>query len=81
MVSQANDAIQAEWVLDGNHRPRKKGVGRGLHQSDIICSTFGWLSEASETLEYGKAHDGYWDGEKFVNQDRICYIPQSKKCY
>jgi len=47
---------------------RKKGLGRGLHQSDVICSTIGWLREASKTLEYGKNYDGYWNGEMFVKQ-------------
>ena len=37
----------------------KKGVGHGLHQSDVICSTLGWLKDASQTLEYGKNYDGY----------------------
>lgn len=46
MTAQANDTNPKEWVLDGEHRLRKKGVGHGLHQSDVICSTKGWLSEA-----------------------------------
>jgi hypothetical protein len=43
-------------------------VGRGIHKSDVICSTVGWLEEASQTLEYGKNYDGYWTGELFVKQ-------------
>ena len=65
---QANDALEKSWVLGEEHPLRKKGVGRGLHQSDVICSTVGWLADASQTLEYGKNYDGYWMGELFVKQ-------------
>jgi hypothetical protein len=67
-TSQANDAPDKAWVLEDQHRLRKKGVGRGLHQSDIICSTVGWLSDASQTLEYGKNYEGYWNGKLFIKQ-------------
>jgi hypothetical protein len=65
---QANDGPKEGWVLEGEQPLKKKGPGRGLHQSDIICSTVGWLSDASQTLEYGKNYDGYWTGELFVKQ-------------
>jgi hypothetical protein len=65
---QANDGPKEGWVLKGEQPLKKKGPGRGLHQSDIICSPVGWLSEASQTLEYGKNYDGYWTGELFVKQ-------------
>ena len=65
---QANDGKGKSWVLDGEHPLKKKGIGRGLHQSDVICSTVGWLKEASQTLEYGKNYDGYWNGELFIKQ-------------
>jgi hypothetical protein len=68
MTVQANDAKERSWVLEDQHMLRKKGVGRGLHQSDIICSTVGWLEDASQTLEYGKNYEGYWMGEMFVKQ-------------
>jgi hypothetical protein len=67
-TSQANDAPEKAWVLEEQHHLRKKGPGRGLHQSDVICSTVGWLSDASQTLEYGKNYEGYWTGELFVRQ-------------
>jgi hypothetical protein len=67
-TSQANDSPAKAWVLGDEHRLRKKGVGRGLHQSDVICSTVGWLADASQTLEYGKNYEGYWTGELFVKQ-------------
>ena len=67
-TSQANDAPEKSWVLGDEHPLRKKGVGHGLHQSDVICSTVGWLVDASQTLEYGKNYDGYWTGELFVKQ-------------
>ena len=65
---QANDGPKAGWVMEGEQPLKKKGVGRGLYQSDVICSTFGWLREASQTLEYSKNYDGYWTGELFVKQ-------------
>ncbi|KAL1711796.1 hypothetical protein EV715DRAFT_214853 [Schizophyllum commune] len=58
----------AYWHLEGEFRLKPKGVGRGLHQSDFICSTVGWLKDASQTLEYGKNYEGYWNGELFVKQ-------------
>jgi hypothetical protein len=68
MTAQANDGMAMSWVWQGEQPLKKKGVGRGLHQSDVICSTKGWLREASQTLEYGKNYDGYWNGELFVKQ-------------
>ena len=71
MTSQANDDTTRRWVFEDQHALRKKGVGRGIHQSDVICSTFGWIPEASQTLEYGKNYEGYWTGELFVKQVMI----------
>lgn len=68
MTAQANNGKTQSWIFEGEQPLRKKGVGRGLHQSDVICSTYGWLPEASQTLEYGKNYDGYWTGELFVKQ-------------
>jgi hypothetical protein len=68
MTAQANDGKTKSWVLDGEHALKKKGQGRGIHHSDVICSTIGWLKEGSQTLEYGKNYDGYWTGELFVKQ-------------
>ncbi len=70
MTAQAHDGVKRGWVLDGDMPLKKKGPGRGLHQSDFICSTVGWLEDASVTLEYGKNHDGFWTGELFVKQVR-----------
>ncbi|KAI6008156.1 hypothetical protein F5J12DRAFT_719681, partial [Pisolithus orientalis] len=53
---------------------QKKGAGHGLHQSDVICLTVGWLQEASQTLEYGKNYDGYQMGELFVKQVLVFLI-------
>jgi hypothetical protein len=68
MTSQANDITSKMWVFEDQHRLRKKGVGRGLHQSDTLCSTVGWLDKGTQTLEYGKNYEGYWTGELFVKQ-------------
>ncbi|KAF9455568.1 hypothetical protein BDZ94DRAFT_1277919 [Collybia nuda] len=51
MTSQANDGVKRSWVLEGEHALKKKGVRRGMHQSDIICSTHGWIKKASQSLE------------------------------
>ena len=67
-TAQANDSRLKNWVFKDHHPLRKKGAGRGLHQSDVICLTVGWLEKASQTIEYGKNYDGYWTGELFVKQ-------------
>ena len=54
------------------HALKKKGVGYGIHQSDVICSTVGWFKLASQSLKYGKNYEGYWNGELFVKQ--VCYF-------
>jgi hypothetical protein len=72
VMMQANDGEKAGWVLDGEQPLKKNGAGRGLHQSDVICSTYGWLKGASVTLEYGKNYDGYWNGQLFVKQ--VCNL-------
>jgi len=68
MTAQANDITSKMWVLEDQHWLHKKGVGCGLHQSDTLCSTVGWLDEGSQTLEYSKNYEGYWTGELFVKQ-------------
>ncbi|KAG2153091.1 uncharacterized protein EDB93DRAFT_1239876 [Suillus bovinus] len=73
--AQANDSKEKSWVFEDQHALRKKEVGRGLHQSDVICLTVGHLVEASQTLEYGKNYDGYWTGELFVKQLKEKIIP------
>ena len=67
-TTQANDGKKKSWVHENEHALKKKGVGRGIHQSDVICSTTGWLKHASQSLEYGKNYEGYWNGELFVTQ-------------
>lgn len=68
MTCQSHDARKRYWAFENQHELRKKGVGRGIHTSDVICSTVGHLKAASQQLEYGKNYDGYWTGELFVNQ-------------
>lgn len=74
MTSQANDIMPKMWVYQQQYMLRKKGPGRGLHQSETINSVVGWLKGGSQTLEYGKNYEGYWTGELFVKQVRQCYI-------
>jgi hypothetical protein len=68
MTAQAHDGEKKSWVFEDHFPLRKKGAGRGIHQSDVVCSTVGWLKGASETIEYGKNHQGFWTGELFVKQ-------------
>jgi len=68
MTAQCNDDEKMSWIWEGEQPLKKKGVGRGVHQSEIICSTVGHLPEAGQTLEYGKNYEGYWTGELFVKQ-------------
>jgi len=68
MTAQAHDGDKWGWVLKGEQPLRKKGAGHGIHQSDFICSTVGWLKDANVSLEYGKNHDGFWNGSLFVKQ-------------
>ncbi|KAG1726480.1 hypothetical protein EDB19DRAFT_1897638 [Suillus lakei] len=74
-ASQANNDADKTWVCGDEHRLKKKGVGWGIQQSDVICSTVGYLTEASESLEYGKNHVGYWTGEHFIKQLHEKIIP------
>jgi len=46
-MTQANDGKKKSWVHENKHALKKKGAGRGIHQSDVICSTVGWLKLAS----------------------------------
>ena len=68
LTMQANDGEKEGWVLEGEQPLKKKGARRGLHQSDVICLTYGWLKGASVTMEYGKNYEGYCTGELFVKQ-------------
>ena len=67
----ANDGPKSSWVPNGEQPILKKGAGRGSHQSDVICSTYGWLKNAGVWLKYGKNYEGYWTGEMFVEQVRL----------
>ena len=69
-TNQTNDGPRQSWVYKGEYALENKGLGRGMHQSDVICSTIGWMQEASQSLEYGKNYEGYWNGEMFVKQVR-----------
>ncbi|KAJ3885508.1 hypothetical protein GG344DRAFT_59121, partial [Lentinula edodes] len=75
MVAQAHDGQKKGWVLEDNQPLKKKGPGRGIHQSDFICSTVGWLKDASVTLEYGKNHEGFWNCELFIKQLKEKFFP------
>lgn len=65
---QANDGLRKGWILDGEQPLKKKGVGCRIHRSDVICSMFGHLKDASQSLVYGVNYKGYWNGALFVRQ-------------
>ncbi|KII87813.1 hypothetical protein PLICRDRAFT_176579 [Plicaturopsis crispa FD-325 SS-3] len=81
MTCQQNDGPAKSWVLDGEHLLKKKGVGRGIHRSDVICSTYGHLKDAGQSLEYGKNYEGYWTGELFVKQLTEKIIPTFERVH
>ncbi|KAH9911953.1 uncharacterized protein BXZ73DRAFT_93304 [Epithele typhae] len=67
--------VKYSWVLNGEQPLKKKGPGRGLHQSEFICSSVGHLKDAGITLEYGKNHEGFWNGQLFVQQLKEKFLP------
>ena len=69
---QANDGKKMSWVHEKEHALKKKGAGRGIHQSNMICSTVGWLKSASQSLEYGKNYEGYTGGKDPYTQGAHC---------
>ncbi|KAJ7346460.1 hypothetical protein DFH08DRAFT_914543 [Mycena albidolilacea] len=71
---KANNADKSKWVLKGEMPIRKKGVGHGIHRSDIICSTVGHINDTGESMEYGKHYEGYWDGAQFIKQGHCAYL-------
>ncbi|KAJ7648920.1 hypothetical protein B0H17DRAFT_958733, partial [Mycena rosella] len=78
MTAQANNGQKAVWIMKGEKPIRKKGVSRGVHRSDIICSTFGHVVEAGQGIEYGKNYDSYWDGAQFIKQVWVINFPTLK---
>ena len=68
---QAHDGSSKVWVLDNQHKLRKKGAGRGVHRSDFIGPSKGWMREAGHGMHYGKGYDGYWTGEDVCKQVRL----------
>ncbi|KAG2065305.1 hypothetical protein BDR04DRAFT_1130431 [Suillus decipiens] len=75
MTAQANNNADKTWVCGDEHRLKKKGVGQGIQQSDVICSTVSYLTEALDSLEYGKNHEECWTGKHFIKQLRTKIIP------
>ncbi len=68
MTCQANDGKKKSWGPVDEQPLKKKGVGRGIHCSEVICSTVGWMKDAGESLEYRKNHDEWWTGKMFCKQ-------------
>ncbi|KAF7325461.1 hypothetical protein MKEN_00394400 [Mycena kentingensis (nom. inval.)] len=75
MTAQAHDGKKASWVFEGQQPLLKKGVGRGHHRSEFINSVDGHMAEAGVGLDYGKNHEGFWNGELFVKQVQEKFIP------
>jgi hypothetical protein len=74
MTSQANDGKAKSWMLDSEHAIKKKGMRHGIHQSNVICSTVGWLKKASQSMEYRNNYNGYWNGKMFMKQVQLFMI-------
>ena len=72
-MMQANDSQKKSWIMQGEQPLQKKDVDHGIHHLDVICSTVGWLKDASQTIEYEKNYNGYWNGEMFVEQVDITF--------
>ncbi|KAF8523101.1 hypothetical protein BU17DRAFT_75038 [Hysterangium stoloniferum] len=70
---QSNDGPKASWVSNGEQPLKKKGAGRGLHESGIICSTV--------DNQDGKNYDGYWNSQLFVEQLVNKIIPTFEKVH
>ncbi len=71
MTCQANDDKGKSWGPVDEQPLKKKGVGREVHHSEIICSSMGWMKDAGESMDYGKNYDGWWTGEIFCKQVRV----------
>lgn len=63
MIVQQNDGKKKNWVPDGEHALKKKGVVHGIHLSGIICTKKGYIGDVGQTLDYGNFYEGYWTGE------------------
>jgi hypothetical protein len=62
MTAQANNSWVKSRVFEDQHSLWKKGAGQGIHQSDVICSTVGWLKDASRVWRMAKTMMGTGQG-------------------
>ncbi|KAF9012340.1 hypothetical protein BDQ17DRAFT_1232750, partial [Cyathus striatus] len=69
------------WILNGEFPIRKKGARQGIHHSEVICLTVGWLKEGSQSMEYGKHYNGHWNGKMFFKQMHEYIISAFEKAY
>ncbi|KAH8913969.1 hypothetical protein BT69DRAFT_1343774 [Atractiella rhizophila] len=70
LPSDVTEVVVIFHVKASEERYRK-----GIHWSDFNCSTYGWLEDVGEQLEYGKGHEGYWDAVKLIEQVEKKFIP------
>lgn len=68
ITAQMSDGKSKMQVFKSKNLLKKKRAGQSIHQSDVFYFMFGWLSEVSVTLQYGKNHNKYWNEELFVKQ-------------
>ncbi|KAF9042041.1 hypothetical protein BJ165DRAFT_1323056, partial [Panaeolus papilionaceus] len=78
---EANDGKKKSWVMNGEQPLRKKGVGRGIHWSDVLSGVVGHMPGAGQSLEYGKNYEGYWTGELFIKQLKEKIIPEFEQLH
>ncbi|QRV89164.1 DDE superfamily endonuclease [Ceratobasidium sp. AG-Ba] len=73
-IFYANDRRHIRWVYVGEHAiPYQKGEGCSIMVADFMCAEFGWLrgangEDARVIMSPGKSRDGYFTGEKVVEQ-------------
>ncbi|KAF9259458.1 hypothetical protein L218DRAFT_974626 [Marasmius fiardii PR-910] len=80
-MAELMDGRKKSWGPADEQPLRKKGIGHGMHQSEVICSTVGWILEAGQSLEYGKNYEGYWTGELLCKQLQEKIIPAFKRIH
>lgn len=71
-IFYSNDDGGKGWGSDDHPDIHKKGNGRSIIISDLICPCHGRLrrggSPVSEIIKPGKSHDGYWQATDILKQ-------------
>lgn len=65
---QSNDGTRYVYHPANEAPFFKKGGGATFMVSDFISEVDGPITDVREIIQVGKAHDGFWNGEKLANQ-------------